>query len=379
MTKTLRAGATGLLLSLAIALPAGAATSPVSVRVEGAQSTLLARTGLTPPDRPEPDTGCAADSAANALDAAVANNWDNQQFTQTILGETHKFDNNDYWSFWVFRGGRYVVSNGICDEKLASGEELLAAYEVSDPSTYAPTIHPLWLENVPATVAPGSTITVTVAQAACETDSCNPGEGHRTLRSGATVTAGAATATSGADGTATLTLSGRGPVAVRATAPGATPSASEPSCVTDGTDGYCGTAKCQTNGHDGLCGSADKQPAAVTITGIREGQAFSRSKAPRELTATVAADPSGLHAVKLGLSRSYRGHCWTLSGKQERFRTARCGHHALFTVGTDADVSYLLPARLGPGRYVLDVISIDGKFNRDAPARGRNRVVFAVK
>jgi len=384
MTNTLRAGATGLLLTLALAAPAAAATPTVSVRVEGQNGTLLPRTVITPPDRPEPDTGCVADSAANALDAAVNDDWDNQQFTTTILGETHAYPNPDYWGFWAFRGGRYVATTGLCDEHLQAGDELLAAYNVFDG---APTIFPLWITGVPATAAPGTPFTVTVYQAACSTQYCDPGDGHPVAKAGATVSAGGVTATTGADGRATLTLADRGPVALRATAEKANPSASEPTCVTDGADGFCGTTApdgTQQPGQPAPPAAApatpagpDKDPATVTITGIREGQVFRRG--PRELTATVEDDPAGLYGVKLALSRRAGGRCSTWSGRKERFRRARCGRHSSFTVGTSRDVSYLLPKRLGRGRYVLDVVSIDGKFNRDPLARGRNRVVFRVK
>jgi hypothetical protein len=383
MTKTFKAGATGLLLSFALAAPASAAT--VGVRVEGQNATLLPRTTVTPPNAPEPDTGCAADSAANALDTAVANNWDNQQFTTTILGETHAYPNPDYWGFWVFRGGRYVATTGICDETVAAGEELLAAYNVYDSGV---TIFPLWLTGVPATVAPGKPVTVKVFRTACETTDCLPGEGHAVAWAGATVTAAGASATTGADGTATLTPSQRGASAFRATAANSTPSASEPTCVTDGADGYCGTTApdgttqptpAQNTPAPTVAAGPDRDPATVTITGIEEGQVFARRKAPRELTASVESDPSGLVGVKLALSRKAGGRCWTFSGRKERFRRARCGRHAYFTVGEANEVSYLLPKRLGRGRYVLDAISIDGKYNRDPLARGRNRVVFTVK
>ena len=50
-----------------------------------------------------------------------------------------------------------------------------------------------------------------------------------------------------------------------------------------------------------------------------------------------------------------------------------------FAIGDRPDWSYLLPARLGQGRYVLDVIAIDKAGNRDRLARGRSRVVFFVR
>ena len=50
-----------------------------------------------------------------------------------------------------------------------------------------------------------------------------------------------------------------------------------------------------------------------------------------------------------------------------------------FAIGDKADWSYLLPARLGKGRYVLDAIAIDGAGNRTPLQRGTTRVVFTVR
>ena len=115
------------------------------------------------------------------------------------------------------------------------------------------------------------------------------------------------------------------------------------------------------------------------ITGIRTGQRFTRKRAPRTLQGSVAADPSGLRAVKLSLTRSAGGRCQLYSPSQERFRNSRCGRRVNFKIGDRQDWSYLLPERLGKGRYVLDAIAVDKLGNRDQLARGRNRVVFFVR
>ena len=44
----------------------------------------------------------------------------------------------------------------------------------------------------------------------------------------------------------------------------------------------------------------------------------------------------------------------------------RCGRGSFLRIGDRADWSYLLPKRLGRGRYVLEVKAIDGAFNRGA-------------
>jgi hypothetical protein len=149
-------------------------------------------------------------------------------------------------------------------------------------------------------------------------------------------------------------------------------------CVTDGADGACGTT---VPGQPAPAApvARDTTPPAATITAVREQQRFARGKGPRTLSGTVAADPSGVAQVKLGLSWSRNGHCRIYSPTKERFRGARCGHRTYFKVSDGADFSYLLPERLGPGRYVLDVIAVDKAGNREPLARGRNRMVFFVR
>jgi hypothetical protein len=325
---------------------------------------------------------CPGNSAAGALELATGGDWSGTAFSfgqavDVIKGESHAFGSGAFWGFDV---NGVAASTGVCDPSYvpAEGDEILfyPACESADlPTCFSGD--PLDL-TAPRTVAPGVPFTVRVDEFTGAAKAASAG-------------ASVAGATTGADGTASLTLGDRGPATVVATKGDRVRDEADV-CVTDGADGFCGTPKpgtaaplpapapapCATNGHDGLCGTPDKTPAFAAITGIREQQRFRRSRAPRELTATVAADQAGLRAVKLGLSRAYKGRCWVLSGKRERFRRSRCGHHATFTVGTRADVSYLLASRLRPGRYVLDVVAIDGAGNRDPLARGRNRIVFTV-
>ena len=49
-----------------------------------------------------------------------------------------------------------------------------------------------------------------------------------------------------------------------------------------------------------------------------------------------------------------------------------------FAIGTAQDFSYLLPRRLGAGRYVLDVFAVDGAGNRGQLTRGQSRVTEAA-
>ena len=113
-----------------------------------------------------------------------------------------------------------------------------------------------------------------------------------------------------------------------------------------------------------------KLPASRTSRSSRRG--------PRELKGCFA-DASGIKSVKLRLAKRAGGKCWYFSGKMETFRRTKCGTEKYFAIGERADWSYLLPARLGKGRYVLDAIAIDGAGNRTPLARGTTRVVFTVR
>ncbi len=212
---------------------------------------------------------------------------------------------------------------------------------------------------------------------------------------GATVSGGDAAATTNAAGDATVTVSAAGPFSLRATKANRAPSASEGACATTGADALCGSTvadggtgeaggdvPCETSGSDGRCGTTDREAPRATITAIRDGQRFTRAKGPRRITATITSDPSGLKLVKLRLTRTDGPRCTYYSGRSERFRPAPCGvkRASWFGVGDREQLDYLLPQKLGRGRYVLDVNAVDKAENRDdARRRGANRVVFHVR
>ena len=87
---------------------------------------------------------------------------------------------------------------------MATGDELLMLVDVSPPPSFAATVFPLDLEGVPAQASRGDSVTVTVVEYRLATGA--PGEGTRTPVAGATISGAGATATSGADGKATLHL-----------------------------------------------------------------------------------------------------------------------------------------------------------------------------
>lgn len=381
----------GLLLLLC--LPALAAAAPVTVdlRIEGRTATLYegrVTTGVRKIDvgdgsglhkcdgtnygassTPGPTRGAAFAAAAAGPGGFVfrgrwSNTYEDVSF-DTIAGQSVAYDPATK-AFLVEYKNAAAASVGSCQDKIATGDDVLYAYGTGSERLLKLT--------GPATVAPGSTATLRVSDAA----------------SGAPV-AGARVngATSAADGTVRHVLGARGPRTFKASKPGAIRSNRVTVCATDGTDGACGAVPpCVTSGRDGLCGTRDLTAPVSGIRGIREGKRFARRKAPRRLRAHVDPDPSGLLMVKLRLTRNDRGRCSYFSGRSERFRRnrriggSRCGakHGYWFRVGNDADVDYLLPKRLRRGRYVLDVNAIDRAYNRDdVRQRGRNRVVFYVR
>jgi hypothetical protein len=359
----------------AIAAAPALAGPTVTVRVEGQNATLLAPTTVTLGSDPvalAQGGPCPGNSAAAALDKATNGNWDRNAFTSTILGESHTFTANDYWAEWVSNH----FGGGICSDLLNDGDVLLMIADVSDAS-FHPTVLPLVLAGVPTQVAPGAPFTVTVTEYGSDGSI-----GSGTAEPAAGVGVGGAT--TGADGRATITLSAPGPTTLRAVR-GAARSAPVPVCVSTGSDGACGqtaASACATTGDDGLCGTKDKRAPRGRIASIGEGQRFANGKGPRTLSGTVAADPSGIADVRLRLTRNDHGRCQTFDGRSERLLAMkRCGAQRgkWFSAGDRQQWSYLLPARLGPGRYVLDVEARDGAGNVDSLLqRTRTRVVFFV-
>jgi hypothetical protein len=350
----------GLLAALVLAAPAVAAgPANVTVRAEGLSTTVVPRAAVTTTTAPVNKDGthsCTGTSAAGALERATAGDWSGPWFNglgyavDRIHAESGD-PSSTYWALWI----NYRYSQvGLCDAELQSGDQVLFAI---DCFAVCNARGPLRLSRVPATAAPGSTANVLV-EAFDTTGPLGPA-------AGATVRVGARDYTAGADGIARVTFSGSGPVNVRATKADAVPSATEQTCVTTGSDGACGSV---------VASPPDTTAPLASIAGIRNGQRFSRRRAPRELRGTVSEDPSGLWAVKIRLTRKLGKRCWYFSGSKERFLKRTCGKRYAFKVGDRAEWSYLLPSRLPRGRYVLDTYAIDNVFNRGATQRVRFRV-----
>jgi len=364
-----------------LALGAAPALADVGVRVEGAGGTLLPLTTVAQSSAPAPDTGCPGTSAAAALQAATAGNWDHQVFAQTIMGETHAFANDDYWAEWIGHDGVYTFgAKGICDDLLAPGDELLMIADVSGPPPgYLATVRPLSL-RLPAAAAltAGAAVTVTVVD--FSSDPATTGQASPVA--GATVSGGAAPVTTGADGTATITLGPAGAATLKATKAGLAPSAGTPIAVLPRVSCACAPPFSQL--------APDTKAPVGAFASLRDGAALKTG--PRRLGGsfddTAGASEqvvSGVKTIQLRLRRRVSGHCSTYSGTRERFRPVRCGKGSYFKLpaatpwGAAPTWSYLLPKPLAKGRYVLDAVAIDGAGNRTPLSRNQTRVVFTVR
>jgi len=363
----------GLVAGLTLLMSASAGAEPVTVqlRIEGASQTLFEgpvttdvrtfrftddatehrcdgtadeNSGTSPV--PVPTRGAAIAAASLGTPFGTSGDWFSSLGSPSfsvIAGESVAYDPGTNRFLGEYKNAQFA-SVGSCADPVASGDDVLFAY--GDGSEQ------LLKLTGPATAKPGETATVKVADAS----------------SGAAV-AGAAVGggVTGADGTSALgPLSQRGNQDFKAAKSGAIRSNRLRVCVSDGHDGACGTT-----GPGGTAPAARDTVAPAAVIALRSGSTFSRRRAPRLLRGSVAPDASGVRVVKLRLTRRDGGRCSYFSGRSERWRETSCGRSFWFGIGAEADWSYLLPARLPRGSYVLDAKAVDGAFNRGAPARVR--------
>jgi hypothetical protein len=362
------AGLAGLVLGLLLAAPANATPVTVNLRVELRDATLF-EGAVTTDVRdfrftgdpvghtcdgtsvngglsavPVPTRGAALMEAAERTPFAITGDW-NTQFGApsfiTVGGENVEFESSTGRFFNEIINGE--GSNfGACGEEIQNGDEVVFAY-----AAFGDRVLKL---SGPATAQPGAPVSVRVTDAG----NGNPVPG-----------AAVAGVTTDADGRAAVGPFGAGEQALLATKTGAVRSNHLRLCVTTGADGACGSL---------AASPPDTTAPLATIAGIRNHRTFTRKKAPRELHGSVTPDPSGLWAVKIRLTRQVGDTCWYFSGSKERFLKRTCGKQYAFKVGDRADWSYLLPARLPRGRYVLSTYAIDNAFNHGPAKTVRFRV-----
>jgi hypothetical protein len=381
-----------LLLATSSALAGTPAT--VTVRVLGPAPAYEA---LTPPVVVTTTTAtvtkdggaCSGTSAGGALELATHGNWEgiwsakySDYEVTSIDGRSFPFEEgspaNYYWSFW--RNNSYE-EDGVCEAELEAGDQILFV-----PSCYGPSCPPepsgvLGIQ-APPTAEVGKPVVVTV-------DRYNA-KGEPSALAHATVSGGGVGAETDSEGHATLIFSGDGNYTLHAAgATGEEPRAIPGEtliCAHAGQDGACGTsAPANTpvlhTATNGIVQQVTTGPVALLAhaTSVREGRAYARTQSPRVLSGKVSA-PSSVTSISLRLRRSYRGRCWAYSGRRARLERSACGRGGFFKVASGGDsFSYLLPARLPAGRYVLDIKATDSAGDSTALARGSTRIVFYVE
>jgi hypothetical protein len=398
-TRRILLALSAVCLSLVVFASAALAGEPatVTVRVQGLDGeTLLPQTQVTTSTTPIPvESGsCSGTSAGGALYDATHGNW-----KVKYAGEGVEIDGIEglnfpsfaenpgiYWAFWL--NDKYA-ENGACKEEVSSGADIVFFAQCYEMGTYCPS-NPTAPEHFLTMTAPkssvvnlGETVAVTVASLSTESGASEP-----SLPAGVTVTGGSSSATPGAGGVTTVSFSAAGTYTIQAQAADSVGSDQYTICVHNGNDGNCGTTAASTT----TTGTTATSPAPAVVsapykgpyalvahaTGVIDGHVYAPGKAPRVLAGTVAAH-SAISAVSLELRRSYKGRCYAYDGTSTRFVRARCGHGSSFKVSSDRSFSYLLPAALAPGRYVLDIQATDVAGNHSTLARGSSRIVFYVR
>ncbi len=223
--------AASLLALLTASAPAIAGTpATVSVRVEGATSTLLPLTTVTTNNTATPPPGnCPGTTAAGALQLATAGNWDHETYIQTILGETHEWTMGDprYWAVWL--NDKYA-EEGACTLQLHEGDRLLFLVDRVTAPEYTPTVLPLELSGAPTEITQGETATVTVDKYSTA--------GAGSAANGVSVKGGEAPVSTNASGQATVKFNALGTAHLRGTKSGFAPTASVAVCV-HASGGHC--------------------------------------------------------------------------------------------------------------------------------------------
>jgi hypothetical protein len=399
--------AAALLLLLSLASPAIAGEpAKVTVRVVGASNqTLVPLTQVTTTTAPVVKDGNAAHScpgtnALGALQLAVNGNWEgpwNSKYGQyeifSIAGESHPFETlapgkpNHFWSFWL---DNKEAGSGACEAELHSGDSVLFfvgcfGLEAKECPTPPNASGVLGVE-APATVEANRSVIVTVLSYPVAGGSPSPAIGATVVGGG-----NANALPTNAQGQTSMIFSGDGKYILHATGAAEGPT-SVPGeafiCVHEGNDGTCGTTVQSTSPLTQAppsSGSFSTAPytgpfaLVAKATGVSEGHVYPPGRGPRLLTGTVIAH-SPVTSIGIELRRSYRGRCYAYSGARKRFIKARCGRGSFFQVASGGtSFSYLLPAKLPPGRYVLDLHSTDAAGNHTALARGSTRTVFYVR
>jgi hypothetical protein len=425
-----------------LALPAFAHAASVSVRIEAASAQLVPRTDVTLPTGPVTPIGagvgqtCPGDSVIGVLNAATGGDWwgkwsaaDGWSIERIKTVTVTVSDPPISGQHWVAYVNNSYVNDPPCHATVPPDATVLLYPACGTASSQCFAGEPLQISTL-AIAAPGVRLGVQVWE--LNTSFYNAlGTTSRGPSINATVTGPNGSATTDsyyAFGTATVTLTERGPNLVTVAKGNRVPDRATV-CVTDGNDGYCGSpapvpvpfdpyAFCQTTGDDGLCGTLDKRPPVGHINQPIQAKTYASKSSPRFLKGTVDHDPSEVAQVKLRLVRQSRvtgtkivkkkvtvkrrvhgklvrkrvvkkvrvkvrvTACFAWNSTKSswtRLRSCKVVPAQWFKADGDEVWSYEFLEALPGGRYTLDAQAFDGAGNVDsAPEIGRNRATFTV-
>jgi hypothetical protein len=312
------------------------------------------------------DGAAAKNLAFDALWFGSQNDPSSGDFFINQIGSDRMADDfsGPTWNWWT--NYQYGMTGG-CQLELQNGDDVLWDFGNYDLSA-------LRLSGAPTRAATNEQFTVAVDQ--FDTS------GNKTGADGASV----AGATTDASGHATVSFGDPGNHTFKATKSGSVRSNAATVCVYVPGSGDCGTDKPSAGGDTPTTETPAPQPAVkdttpptVAVTSITPGKTY--SPGPRTL-AGQAHDAGGIYQVFLRLRATTGGaltsasRCRWFSGKRGVFtnRTVPCSKARFFRVGSNPKFSYLLPSKLGKGRYVLDVKVLDRSYNA-----GRAAIPFNVK
>lgn len=248
----------------AAAAPAGAlATDYVTVRVEGASSTLLNQTrvalgtgsGYVNQYGTSTQLGirCRDDTAAQAIEQATRGDWDRREFIETIKRETLTWPSGS----WAIFLNRNYADWGVCQQRLADGDVVVFQATQYDPNPnyrpYSPIVE--WSGTIPTVASTGTSFSLRltrwdVPNTADTPDPAYPPGTHwltpastSSAASGYTVTDGTHSQTTNGSGVASFTISTPGSYTFKGSVPGSLTnwSRSVPVtvCVEDPSDPTC--------------------------------------------------------------------------------------------------------------------------------------------
>jgi hypothetical protein len=435
------------------AVPALAHADFVTVRIEAKSGTLVARTAVTLPPTAVAPGGkdaqgtCAGNSVIGALQAATGGDWDGTWSSDgtgwsidAIKGIAARPGDTQPRKWLVLVDGVLVntvppvlstPASSPCTTILQN-QDTVTIYPgcIGATTSGCFTTGPLDI-TAPATAGPGANINVLVYETNLvgALDANGNGMVQRKPSLSATVigpNGSALTDSIYGTGVGVIFLSDRGQNVVAAAKGGHVPDHVS-TCVTDGADGFCGTAVptpvpfdpyafCKTTGNDGYCNSPDQIPPVGHIGTPFQAQTYSGG-GPTKFSGTVDFDPSQTDFVNLRLMRqrtvkvtkykvrkvwtTKRVHgkkvrkrvkkrvaykvkkivCSSWSDANSAFKTLKkcdASNAAKFKAAGAEAWTYDFTSALPSGSYTLDALAVDGAGNVDPVELGRNRVTFKV-